>query len=326
VITRRDKASPGFTLVELLVVMSVFLILAALAVPAISRSGVFSRDEMKSTARELQSLLRTAQIYASTYHRNTAVVYMMDNYRDVLVDPENTPGLSSPIVDSITGENVRFIIGAAIMFQPTLDDRGMRVCKNCCMDCFVPINHPEGEFMFFPGNMGVLMRDPATADPKNGNPLIIYDDRHVALEDRRPRFYCEDNAVEDPDGIGCGGGRITYSGISYLGMRDVPVVVKGPPIDDDLPNIPFISVFPAHVFTPSGRMDIESGCESLCIKTKERYEIIVTPLPSDPLDERLIDDNEIRMIIYDSEGAPTWNLYGIRIELFRSTGRVRIMS
>ncbi len=321
--TRRDTTKPGFTMVELLVVMAVLAVLAIMAVPTFSRFGMFSQDDLQNTARTLHSLLRMAQIHATTYHVNTAVVYMLDNYRDPETDPDNTPGLAAPVIDSITGENVRVIVGAAVMYQPAAGHAGS------CQECFVPVESAEGSFTFFPESTVVLLRDAAIL--ANGNPLIVYGDRHTAPEDRRPRFNCEENSVQDPSN------GMWHSGLSYLGMQDVQAIVAGPPVDPGAEGeeIPVISSFPAHVFTPSGHLDVQTNCSGSCsgyqcVKTKERYVMLVAPSPSSAPEARLIQTEKPRMIILETNdkgvNESVSNLVSIPIELFRASGRVRIAS
>ncbi len=68
----------GFTLVELLVVLAVVAMMAAVAIPGFSRMGLFSKDKLGDAARDAQGILSAARIYAMTNHCNTAVVFEPD--------------------------------------------------------------------------------------------------------------------------------------------------------------------------------------------------------------------------------------------------------
>ena len=149
--------------------MTIFAILAAVAIPGLARLGIFSRNELPGTAQELHSLLVSANVYASTNHVSTAVTYNMDNWVDPLINTDNTAGLSAPIIDSVTTEHLRVIQAAAMMysfkytaaatstvvFQPTTDiSYGDEV--------YVPVGNSDGTFKTFPGRMTMLLQDPAS--------------------------------------------------------------------------------------------------------------------------------------------------------------------
>ena len=65
----------GFTLVELLVVLSIVAVMTAVAVPMFSRMGILSGDDLKRGSRELYAMLRAAKLYAATYRVDTAIAY-----------------------------------------------------------------------------------------------------------------------------------------------------------------------------------------------------------------------------------------------------------
>lgn len=141
--TWRYRAAGGFTMTELLVVMSIIVILVAAAVPTFARLGVFSRGDMQNTARELYNLLTAARIYASTYRVNTAVAY---DYAD--------------IGDSVTGGTARALRAAALLYQYPRPDGDPNTF-------FAPI---PGRDIFrpFPGRCVILLGDPADDAPLLG--------------------------------------------------------------------------------------------------------------------------------------------------------------
>ena len=73
------ESRAGFTLVEILVVLAIVAVVSAIAIPGLAKMGAFSRDEFTRATQEVNSVLRAAQLYATTYNENTAVVYSMDH-------------------------------------------------------------------------------------------------------------------------------------------------------------------------------------------------------------------------------------------------------
>ena len=69
------RRAGGLTMVELVVVVAIIAIMAAVAIPSFARMGLLWRNDLQASARELYTLLRAARIYASTYNVETAVVY-----------------------------------------------------------------------------------------------------------------------------------------------------------------------------------------------------------------------------------------------------------
>jgi prepilin-type N-terminal cleavage/methylation domain-containing protein len=267
--THRSRA--GVSLVELIIVMAVIGLLAAISVPALANLGAFSRDELRSSSRELYSLLRAARIYATTHHVQTAVVYSLDNYDPVEND------LDTPARDSISGETVRYFTSVAMMYRipGSLSGAGN----------FRPVENEYGQFRRFPGDMTVMLRD----------------------VDSTTKYYSDTTTSLINTGA--------PAQLGTLGLRIIPVYLPGEGLLSGaaVPNLAATRPFAAHVFRPSGDMDTGAA--------RERYEIYVAPPPTASADMRLREPKF--NILFGPETNGT-NMVHIPLELFRSTGRVRI--
>jgi prepilin-type N-terminal cleavage/methylation domain-containing protein len=71
----KTKTSRGTTLVELLAVLAIIAMMAAVAVPIMMKAGFFASDRRTGSARELYAFLRAAKVYAAANNVSTAVVY-----------------------------------------------------------------------------------------------------------------------------------------------------------------------------------------------------------------------------------------------------------
>jgi prepilin-type N-terminal cleavage/methylation domain-containing protein len=67
----------GLTLVELLVVLSILAVMAAVAIPSFARMGYFSKNEVQSSSRELYAMLKAAKVYAATYRVSAGIAYQL---------------------------------------------------------------------------------------------------------------------------------------------------------------------------------------------------------------------------------------------------------
>lgn len=72
------------TLVELLIVLAIVAMMAAVAIPTFSRLGFLSGNQVQNCAREMYAVLRATKIYAATYRVNTALAYQISPFQDSL--------------------------------------------------------------------------------------------------------------------------------------------------------------------------------------------------------------------------------------------------
>ncbi len=259
----RKIGKRGFTLTELLVVLAIGIVLSAFAIPAISNLGLFARDELKGTARDLLTLLQAARIYGATYNVDTAVVYVTDNYVAREVDATNTPGLATPMVDTLTGGGIRYLTGAAIMYelpQKSTPFQGR----------FVPAPLDQGIFRSFQGGMIV----PLELSRRFGPTVPLSEDVGVLYTDDRPRPVS-------------GLGNVGQLGLSYVEVYPDgygPLAPGGP--DTSVTGVEFTESFLAHRFTTGGKLATTGG-------GKERYTFFVTPPYDLVVDERTGTDGEL---------------------------------
>ncbi|MBL7645330.1 MAG: prepilin-type N-terminal cleavage/methylation domain-containing protein [Candidatus Hydrogenedentes bacterium] len=321
------ESRAGFTLVEVLVVLAIVALVSAIAIPGLAKMGAFSRDEFKRATQEVNSVLRAAQLYATTYNVNTAVVYSMDNYSqeeatlaDTLpvADPsDEDPGdpfraVASPIVDSLTGIPVRQIEAAAIMYQlPSTMGANLR-------DKFVPIPGDLGEFRPLPQGMSIALQSPEPENIDTTNPSNpVYGALYSEFGWSNYRSTATINRVGDG-----GMKRITAA----LGL---PPALTGGELFTLATNPANYTEenFPAHVFRSSGRLDspqfgFECGSGANC--ARERYSLFITPSADRPLDERLVQPENPDLSYLDSNGVEQSNLRYREIHIFKSTGRIAI--
>lgn len=147
------ESRAGFTLVEILVVLAIVALVSAIAIPGLAKLGAFSRDEFKRSVSELDSLLRAAQIYSTTYNVETAVAYNMDNFSPTETDSAPMEPVTNPIIDSLSGNPVRQIEAAAMLYKVPSG-------KGPLSGQFVAAPGPLGEFRSFPNGMSLMLNNP----------------------------------------------------------------------------------------------------------------------------------------------------------------------
>ncbi len=308
-----DNLQRGFTLVELMVVLGIIVLLTAVAIPGLAKLGAFSRDEFRRSVQEVSGMLRAAQIYATTYNVNTAVVYTMDNWNNVeaedsdpipffggpSVEDSGDPdeAVAIPIIDTVSGNPVRQIEAAAIMYQ-------LPTTSGVLSGLYVPIPTPLGTFTTLPQDMSILLMNPEL--PSSGDPLVPAN-FYLELGRSNYRNDATENFVHE-----MGMSRITAA----LG---IPIGLDPQTLYEDYvrrralgetPN--FVAEnFPAHLFKPSGR---------LAASNRERFSIYIAPMASREADERLVQPETDRLI--NPDGSP--NMLYRKIHVFKSTGRTEV--
>lgn len=158
----------GFSLVELIVVLAVIGILTGISIPVVR---MFSQNDLQRGARELNSLLRGARVYASTYNVNTAVIYEIAPF---------------PVDDTILGQTVRVLSGATVVYQLPKD------AGTSYAGLYVPTPEFGGDFHpFLPGYCVLLQEPPDSYDQPpsaptysvTGDQAVDYNNGYFAAAD-----------------------------------------------------------------------------------------------------------------------------------------------
>tara|TARA_R110001592_G_scaffold23300_5_gene91590 strand:+ start:998 stop:1891 length:894 start_codon:yes stop_codon:yes gene_type:complete len=293
-----------------MVVLGLVALLTAIAIPGLARLGAFSRDEFRRTVQDVSGLLRAAQIYSTTYHVNTAVVYNLDNWSNdeataVDIFPGSNPATENPadpafapvlpIVDSISGNLVRQFESASLMYQ-------LPSSMGALSGHYVPIPGEKGDFNEFPQGMAILLMNPE--EPNTDAPPVP---QPIYWNQLRSNFRLTDTipmtTVADEMGIS----RVSVALGVPSGLEGVDFATFA-----STPTNFTTETFGAHVFKPSGRLGVNSN--------NERFTIYIAPVASRIAEERLIIPELDTH--FDAGGLP--NMLYRKIHIFKSTGRTEI--
>lgn len=337
----RSRSRSGWTMIELMVVIAIISLLAALAVPAMR---MFGKSELRDSARLLSTLLRAARMYAVNYNVETAVVYYLDDPFSVSNDGTL---MFSPMEDSVTNQLVRTVVAASIMYRLPANMPAMPLFPDDVEEAdagssggiydyaqaapwleagtFVP-TASHGDVVTFPTGYSLLLNAPLESyeQPTGESEAslaaaalgpIVYELDPALAGGYSPEvldFLMQYNRQMER-GFG------NEARLEQLGMQPVYVYpetptevhVKDPATDTIVLRAEFfpdmIRPHMAHVFTPRGSLKTRKT------DLKERYRLMVAPTPDAFMGDRFI---------FDSSGHVS--VVSALVEIQRATGYVRL--
>ncbi len=259
---KRGLGDSGFTLVEMLVVMAIVLIMAAVAVPTLARMGAFSRDELGSSGRTVLNMLRAARVYSATFRTDAAVIYFLKKVED---SRDNAPQV---VADAVAmARRASFAELRSVFDEPTA-----RTMDNERRHYFV-VGGGEGGITPLERGACVQARVGNLADNPVQDQLLGTMPTNLMRQGVFPvKLY-------------------TYTPASGGTPASISEVVPRSGLDDvtwGWTTAPLTQFFPAHVFRPNGEMRTERD------ETPGRLEVRLNFSPDmNPKDRFLVGNKEV---------------------------------
>ncbi len=157
------KSSKGFSLIELLIVVAIILIIAAIAIPNLLRSRIAANQA--SAVGSLRTL-NTAEItYASTYNTGYAsdMAYLGPNP----TDPNQPTSTAAGLIDSVLASGVKS--GYSFVYSPGPTDASGRI--NTYEWTGSPISPSTGTNYYFTDQSGVIRQNSTATASSTDSPI-----------------------------------------------------------------------------------------------------------------------------------------------------------
>jgi len=158
-----DKGSKGFSLIELLIVVAIILIIAAIAIPNFLRSRIAANQA--SAVASLRTLDSAEIIYSATYGAGYTVD--MATLAPLTVTGANPTSTAAALIDSVlaTGAKSRY----SFTYSPGASDSSGRI--NTYGITSVPISSNTGTNYYYTDQSGVIRQNSTTTAGSTDSPL-----------------------------------------------------------------------------------------------------------------------------------------------------------
>lgn len=157
------KSSKGFSLIELLIVVAIILIIAAIAIPNLLRSRIAANQA--SAVGSLRTL-NTAEItYASTY--NTGYTSDMAYLGPNTANPNQPTSTAAGLIDSVLASGIKS--GYSFVYSAGTADASGRI--NTYEFTGSPISPSTGTNYYYTDQSGVIRQNSTTTAGSTDSPI-----------------------------------------------------------------------------------------------------------------------------------------------------------
>jgi prepilin-type N-terminal cleavage/methylation domain-containing protein len=303
---KRGTGKRGFTLVELLVVIGIITIMAAVAIPTFIKAGAFQKQYIEQSGRTVYNLLKAGEYYASTYNVETCIAYAAEEQLDSVTGQPAVVARSLGVfrratdAELVRWEAIHGVYGATPLTSTPMDPEEL----SGEVKVFVPV--AEYELTELDPGACVLGEWLGDVDPPlysdfwaevPGYPAKGLEPVRIRTEEGPPPGFA-------PDPI--------YDGVMVRPYLNYP--------NPDAPSMG--GFWPAHVFMPAGYINTSIPEERLVVN-------VGATLDSD-IDDRFVDVDPGDLPAYVTDRFPgyTADIYPIqttRVQVTKSSARVKII-